>query len=247
MSNGAENVNIVTPGLEFDGLPVKIWAGNGVLLGSGIYQAKSGGQATAIVISHSAGGVFLNSIQTFASSPNLFTNFIVDRTTSPTTNVPGSFSNFPVWPGHSAGLGFGNVGPQSFNDIAMPGVSSAPANLARTGFLGCFFNSGTNTEQCSYNNGSFLSMPQVIATGTSTLTSGSVTTNTCQTAITTAATGAATTDAIEWSYATAPGASDGLMNVSAFPTAGNVNFTRCNASSASQTGTAIVINWRVLR
>jgi hypothetical protein len=88
---------------------------------------------------------------------------------------------------------------------------------------------------------------QIIASGTSTLTSGAVTSNTCQTAITTPATGAATTDAIEWSYATAPGTADALMHVSAYPTAGNVNFTRCNASSASQTGTAIVINWRVLR
>jgi dihydrodipicolinate synthase/N-acetylneuraminate lyase len=87
----------------------------------------------------------------------------------------------------------------------------------------------------------------VIASGTSTLTSGAVTSNTCQTAVTTAATGVATTDAIEWSYATAPGSADALMHVSPYVTSGNVNFTRCNATSASQTGTAIVINWRVIR
>ena len=86
-----------------------------------------------------------------------------------------------------------------------------------------------------------------LVSGTSTLTSGTVTTNSCQTAVTTAATGAATTDTVEWSYATAPGTADGLMTVSAYATSGNVNFKRCNSSSASQTGTAIVINWRIDR
>jgi hypothetical protein len=83
--------------------------------------------------------------------------------------------------------------------------------------------------------------------GTSTLTAATVTTNTCQTAITTTAAGAATTDAIEWAYASAPGTGDGLMTLSAYPTSGSVNFKRCNSSSASQTGTAIVINWRIER
>lgn len=83
--------------------------------------------------------------------------------------------------------------------------------------------------------------------GTSTLTAATVTTNTCQTAITTTATGAATTDAIEWAYASAPGTADGLMTLSAYPTSGSVNFKRCNSSSASQIGTALVINWRIER
>ncbi len=86
-----------------------------------------------------------------------------------------------------------------------------------------------------------------IISGTSTLTAATVTTNTCQTVITTTATGAATTDAIEWAYASAPGTGDGLMTLSVFPTSGSVNFKRCNSSSASQTGTALVVNWRIER
>jgi hypothetical protein len=86
-----------------------------------------------------------------------------------------------------------------------------------------------------------------VANGTSALTAATVTTATCQTAITTAATGTVTTDNIEWAYATAPATADALMSVSAYVTAGNVNFTRCNTTAASRIGTAIVINWRVVR
>jgi len=35
--------------------------------------------------------------------------------------------------------------------------------------------------------------------------------------------------------------------LTAAPTANNVNFVRCNPTAASQTTTAIVINWRVIR
>jgi hypothetical protein len=87
-----------------------------------------------------------------------------------------------------------------------------------------------------------------IASGTSTLTSnatlGAVTS---QTAITTTATGALTTDAIEWSYASAPGSGDALCHVSAYATSGNVNFVRSNPTAAAQNVSAIVINWRIVR
>jgi hypothetical protein len=88
---------------------------------------------------------------------------------------------------------------------------------------------------------------QVIASGTSTLNSGALAAVTCQATVTTTATGAATTDAIEWSFATVPGTADGLTIVSAAPTTNNVNFVRCNPTAASQTTTALVINWRVVR
>lgn len=88
----------------------------------------------------------------------------------------------------------------------------------------------------------------VVATGTSTLTAnatlGAVTS---QAAITTVATGTLTSDAIEWSYASAPGAGDSLCIVSAYVTAGNVNFVRSNPTAAAQNVSAIVINWRVIR
>jgi hypothetical protein len=66
--------------------------------------------------------------------------------------------------------------------------------------------------------------------------------------VTTNATNTTTTDAIEWSYATAPTlTTDALLTVAPYVTANNVNFTRCNPTNGSITGTAIVINWRVMR
>ena len=88
----------------------------------------------------------------------------------------------------------------------------------------------------------------VIAKGTTSLTSGSVSGATCQTTVTTSATGAATTDEVIWSYATAPTVTtDGLLHTSAYTTSGNVGFTRCNPTAGSITGTAIVVNWAVIR
>jgi len=111
----------------------------------------------------------------------------------------------------------------------------------------CYGDSTAHALKCSYNNGTFLNIPQVIASGTSTLNSGALAATTCQATVTTAAIGAAATDAIGWSFATVPAAADGLTIVSSAPTANNVNFVRCNPTAASQTTTAIVINWRVVR
>ena len=91
-------------------------------------------------------------------------------------------------------------------------------------------------------------LPLLIANGTTTLTSGALAAATCQAVVTTAATGVvAATDSIEWAYATNPATGDAIPNVSASLSTGSVNFTRCNASANSQTTTAIVINWRVVR
>lgn len=90
-------------------------------------------------------------------------------------------------------------------------------------------------------------IPSVIASGTSTLTGAAIAAAVCQTAVTTSASGAATTDSIIWAYNAAPGSVNGLLTVSAYPTANNVNFLRCNPTAASRTGTAIVINWKVVR
>jgi hypothetical protein len=110
------------------------------------------------------------------------------------------------------------------------------ANGVKTGTGAAFTDSGG------------LSYSKVIASGTSTLTSNAaLAAVTSQAAITTTATGALTTDAIEWSYATAPTAGDSLCNVSPYVTAGNVNFVRTNPTAAAQNVSALVINWRVIR
>lgn len=86
------------------------------------------------------------------------------------------------------------------------------------------------------------------ASGTATLTSNAaLAAVTSQTAITVAGTGILTTDAIEWSYATAPTAGDSMCHLSVYVTAGNVNFIRTNPTAAAQNVSAIVVNWRVIR
>lgn len=87
----------------------------------------------------------------------------------------------------------------------------------------------------------------LIIKGTAVMPTGLLTTNTCATAVTVAATNVLATDAIEWSYNAAPGAPDGLLEITPYVTAGNVNFLQCNPTSASQTPVAATINWRVIR
>ena len=88
----------------------------------------------------------------------------------------------------------------------------------------------------------------VIASGTATLTSNATLgATTAQAAVTVGATGAATTDAIEWAYATAPSSDESLCIISAYVTSGNVNFVRANPTAGNRNVTAIVINWRVIR
>jgi hypothetical protein len=54
-------------------------------------------------------------------------------------------------------------------------------------------------------------------------------------------------DAITWSFAGAPTPADALMAVQTFVTANSVNFLRCNPTAVPQAGTAMVINWQVVR
>lgn len=93
-----------------------------------------------------------------------------------------------------------------------------------------------------------IGLPLTIASGTSALTANAaLAAVTSQAVVTTAGTGILTTDTIEWSYATAPGAGDSLCIIQPYVTAGNVNFVRSNPTAAAQNVSAIVLNWRVIR
>ncbi len=88
----------------------------------------------------------------------------------------------------------------------------------------------------------------LVASGTSTLGSTAIAAGACATTVTTAATGVATTDAIAWAYASfATPSTDGVLILNAWPTAGNVNFARCNPTAVSITPSALTVNWRVTR
>jgi hypothetical protein len=90
-------------------------------------------------------------------------------------------------------------------------------------------------------------MAAIVASGTVTLTSGPLPPNTCQAAATVTPMGVAATDAIAWAYASAPATADKLLHVSVYVAVGSVGFMRCNTSSDWLIGTAMVINWRVIR
>lgn len=91
-------------------------------------------------------------------------------------------------------------------------------------------------------------MPIEVASGTATFTTTAVAAAACQTVVTVAATNTLTTDTISWAFNSAPvAATDASLITSVWPTAGNVNFKRCNPTAASITPTALVANWRVIR
>jgi len=86
-------------------------------------------------------------------------------------------------------------------------------------------------------------MPQVIASGTATMTTAAITAGNCGATVTVSAAGVATTDTITWAFNAAPQGSDaGLV---AWPTSGNVNFAYC--PSSAETPAAATINWKVVR
>lgn len=181
-----------------------------------------------------------------------------DCTVADCVNIPGDqFSNssgLRLTDTHAGG-GDWRVGEQNavmeldFRNLNVSGGPYWGITLGGTGtFGGVFTHSNTATRTYTFPNFSPVSMSGIIASGTSTLTSNAaLATVTSQAAITTAATNTLTTDAIEWSYATAPTAGDSLCIVSAYVTAGNVNFVRANPTAAAQNVSALVINWRVIR
>lgn len=93
-----------------------------------------------------------------------------------------------------------------------------------------------------------------IASGTSTLGTGAISSGACASAVTTTATGTATTDVINWGFNGSPAAvtgyvasANGMLTIIAYPSSGNVNFLVCNNTAASITPGAVTINWRIQR
>lgn len=106
------------------------------------------------------------------------------------------------------------------------------------------------------------SCTSLIATGTSTIASGSglamgtsaISSGACATVVTATATGVATTDVVTAGFNGDPTAvtgyipaTAGMLTIISYPTANNVNFKVCNNTSSSITPGAISLNWRVVR
>lgn len=99
-----------------------------------------------------------------------------------------------------------------------------------------------------------LTVVSTLISGTSALGTSAIGSGSCATVVTTSATGAATTDAIEWSpnadisgvTGYSPSTSGGLI-IYDYPTANNVNFKVCNPTTASITPGAVTLNWRIVK
>jgi hypothetical protein len=119
--------------------------------------------------------------------------------------------------------------------------TTAPAGVS--GSEMCYGDSAAHALKCSYNNGTFFSLPQVVGSGTATMTTAAITAGNCGTTVTVSASGVLTTDTITWAFNAAPaGSNAGLV---AWPTANNVNFAYC--PNSAETPAAATINWRVVR
>jgi hypothetical protein len=128
---------------------------------------------------------------------------------------------------------------------------------APTGTAGqdvCGGNSTSHTLQCNFNNGATFSMSQTIASGTFTLGTGAIASNTCAAVVRVAGTGILTTDTISWAFNADPNTvtgygagATGALSVWVFPTSGNANVRVCNLNAGNITPAAATLNWRVTR
>jgi hypothetical protein len=93
-----------------------------------------------------------------------------------------------------------------------------------------------------------------IASGTAALNTVAIGSGACDTVVTVAATGVATTDNISADFNADPTGTtgympsvSGMLTIIKYPTANNVNFKVCNNTSGSITPGAVTLNWRVVR
>lgn len=146
----------------------------------------------------------------------------------------------------SGNLGVVNLGSasQPFNDlylgltatnnwVFLSGATTGPRPILMTD-PGSAFSGGVG-------------MPFVLYSNTATMTTALIGAGACGTTVTVAANGVLTTDVVTWSFNAAPAANPGVLIVSAWPTANNVNFQYCNPTAAGVTPNAATLNWKVIR
>ena len=95
----------------------------------------------------------------------------------------------------------------------------------------------------------------VVASGTATLGTSAIASAASATVVTVAATGVLTTDVIDWGFNANPNSvtgysaasATGCLVITAYPTAGSVNFVVSNPTAGSITPGALTLNWKVTR
>lgn len=151
----------------------------------------------------------------------------------------------------------GTGGLKSTPTGGIGGTLTLPEGTTATASAGndvCYGDSTAHAIKCANNNGSFFSIPQTIATGTSAMGTSAIGSGACATVVSTTATGVLTTDSIIWSPNADPTgvtgyavSATGSLYIWAYPTADHVNYKVCNNTSGSLTPSALTLNWRVAR
>lgn len=134
------------------------------------------------------------------------------------------------------------------------GLKEGTASTAVAASDICYADSTAHNVQCSYDNGAFFALARVIASGTKALATSAINTETCSSAQTDTATGAATSDTMIVTFASDPTGITGYIPLVAggltiypYVTANTANFKICNFTSGSITPGALSLNWRVVR
>lgn len=174
--------------------------------------------------------------------------------TGDVTAPAGSCAN--TLPTVNANVGtFGSATQTGQVTVNAKGQVTAATSVTVTPAVGSVTGLGTGVATAlAVNTGSAGAFDVLIAKGTSALGTGAITSATCASVVTTAATGTATTDVIQASFNGDPTAvtgyipsTSGMLTVFVYPSANNVNFKVCNNTTSSITPGAITLNWKVTR
>jgi hypothetical protein len=126
--------------------------------------------------------------------------------------------------------------PNGNTAYLVPGISGSITN----GHSLCAYGMGGAYVDCLTT--------KVIASGSLKLGTNVIGAQTCAVAVTMAATGVTTTDAIHYSFDAAPsGAYSKGLFIQSYVAPGNVNFLVCNPTASSLTPPTATLNWRVIR
>jgi len=154
---------------------------------------------------------------------------------------------------YTRALVIGNVGAQSNSLNSASGNSGRVAQSSGTltsGNLASFDANGNVVNSTQSATG----VAHTVATGTASLGTSAISSGTCATVVTVAATGVATTDVITATFNSDPSvitgygpSASGSLFIQSYPTSNNVNFNVCNNTAGSITPGAATLNWRVAR
>jgi hypothetical protein len=138
------------------------------------------------------------------------------------------------------------------NDTVL--MNATGGSAAPTGVAMPTCTAGADLYNTTSHSWSCVAATLTIASGTAALGTGAITSATCATVVTVAASGVAATDNIQADFNADPTSTtgyspstSGMLTVIKYPTSGNVNFKVCNNTSGSITPGAITLNWRVVR